>query len=66
MAESDFHRIKRILIERKIDFTPSDQAEPRFTIQGAPFTTQELIQLANANKLTNLDLLEIIRTRRST
>jgi len=66
MAESDFHKIKRLLIERKIDFTPSDEAEPRFAIQGVPFTTQELIQLANANKLTNLDLPEIIRTRRST
>jgi hypothetical protein len=64
MAESDFHKIKRSLIEGKIDFTLSDQAEPRFRIRGATFTTQELIQLKHENKLTNLDLSEIIRTRR--
>jgi hypothetical protein len=66
MTESDIHKITRILIERKIDFTGSDQAEPRFEICGLPFTTQELIQLEHENKLTNVDLSEIIRTRRGT
>lgn len=66
MVESDFQRIKRILIERKIVFTPSDQAEPRFSIRGVLFTTQELIQLEHAKKLTNLDLPEVIRTRGGT
>jgi hypothetical protein len=66
MVESDFQRIKRILIERKIVFTPSDQVEPRFSIRGVLFTTQELIQLEPAKKLTNLDLPEVIRTRGGT
>jgi hypothetical protein len=66
MAESDFHKIRRILIDGKIGFTSRDQAEPRFAIRGLPFTTQELIQLEHENKLANLDLSEIIRTRRDT
>lgn len=64
MAESDFHKIKRALIKMDIDFTSDDQAEPRFAIRGVLFTTQELSQLEHENKLTNLDLSEIIRTRR--
>jgi len=66
MAESDFHKIKRMLIANKIKFTTSGQTEPRFAIRGVPFTTQELIELENENKLTNLDLSEIMRTRRGT
>jgi hypothetical protein len=64
MTESDFRKIKRILIQRKIDFVPSDRAEPHFSIRGDPFTTQELIQLERAKKLTNLDLSEIIEAKR--
>jgi hypothetical protein len=64
MAESAFHRIKSKLIKMKIDFIPSDQSEPRFAIRGVPFTTQELIQLDREHRLTNLDLSEIIKTRR--
>jgi hypothetical protein len=63
MAESDFHKIKRILIQRNIDFLPSDQ-EPRFSIRGVPFTTEELMQLEREHKLTNLDLPEIMENRR--
>jgi len=64
MAESDFRKIKRTLIQRNIDFIPSDQAEPRFSIRGVPFTTQELMQLKREHKLTNLDLPEIIENRK--
>ena len=64
MAESDFRKIKRTLIQRNIDFSPSDQAEPRFSTLGVPFTTQELMQLKREHKLTNLDLPEIIENRR--
>jgi hypothetical protein len=66
MAESDFHKIKRMLIANKIKFTTSGQTEPRFAIRGVPFSTQELIELEHKNKLTNLDLSEIMRTRRGT
>jgi hypothetical protein len=66
MAESDFHRIKRKLIDRKIKITSSDQAKSSFEIRGGLFTTQELIELDRKNKLTNLDLSEIIRIRRGT
>jgi hypothetical protein len=65
MTESDFQKIKHTLTKMKIHFTSSDQAEPRFAIRGVPFTTQDLTQLERENKLTNLDLSEIIiRTRR--
>jgi hypothetical protein len=64
MAESDFRRIKRTLIQRNIDFIPCDQAEPHFSIRGVLFTTQELMQLKREHKLTNLDLPEIIENRR--
>ena len=37
---------------------------PRFEIQGERFTTQEIIQLHQEDKLTNSGLSEIIRTRR--
>jgi hypothetical protein len=42
--QSDFNGMARKLIKYKIHFTTSD-AEPRFEIQGAHFTTQELMQL---------------------
>jgi hypothetical protein len=65
MAESDFRKIKRILIERSIIFISNDQ-EQQFTIGGMPFTTQELIQLERENKLTNLDLPELLKRKRNT
>jgi hypothetical protein len=58
--ESDFHKIKRILTQMKIHFTPRD-AEPRFEIHGGLFTTQKLIQMGHEKKLTNLDLSEEAR-----
>jgi hypothetical protein len=66
MAESDFHKIKRELKANKIKFTTTGQAEPRFAIRGVLFTTQELIELEHKNNLTNVDLSEIMRTRRGT
>jgi len=63
MTESDFRKIKRTLIQRNIDFVTSDQAEPRFSIRGVPFTTQELIQIERQHKLTNLDLPGIIENK---
>ena len=63
MTWSDFRKIKTILIQSKIHFVLSD-AEPRFVIQGMPFTTQELIQIERQHKLTNLDLPEIIENKR--
>jgi hypothetical protein len=63
MATSDFRKIKTILRQRKIVFAPSD-AEPRFIIEGVPFTTPELIQIYRQHKLTNLDLPEIIKNKR--
>jgi len=61
--KSDFNSTARKLIKYEIHFTTND-AEPRFEIHGGHFTTQELIQLAHENRLTNLDLSEIIRTKR--
>jgi hypothetical protein len=61
--KSDFNRMARTLIKHKIHFTTVD-AEPRFEIRGGHFTTLELTELRRENKLTNLDLSEIIRTRR--
>jgi hypothetical protein len=63
MAGSDFRKIKTMPIQKNIHFVPSD-AEPRFVIQGMPFTTQELIQIERQHKLTNLDLPEIIENKR--
>jgi hypothetical protein len=63
--KSDFNRTARTLIKHKIHFTTMD-AEPRFEIQGQRFTTQELIQLRQEDKLTNPRLSEIIRTKRGT
>ena len=61
--KSDFNGMARKLIKHKIHFTTSD-AEPHFEIRGAHFTTQELMQLAHENKLTNLDLSELISKRK--
>lgn len=36
MDESNFHRIKRILIARNIEFTSSEQTEPRITARVLP------------------------------
>jgi hypothetical protein len=55
----------RVLIKHKIRFTTQD-AEPRFEIQGGHFTTQELMMLGRENKITNPDLLEVLRTKRVT
>ncbi len=55
----------RALIKHKIRFTTKD-AEPRFEIQGGHFTTQELMMLGRENKITNPDLLEVLRTKRMT
>jgi hypothetical protein len=63
--QSDFNRVARSLIKHKIHFTTSD-AEPRFEIQGGRFTTNELTRLTKENRLTNLDLSEITRTKRKT
>jgi hypothetical protein len=63
--KSDFNSTARKLIKDKIQFTTSD-SEPRFEIQGERFTTQELIQLHQDDKLTNPGLSEIIRTKRIT
>jgi hypothetical protein len=61
-SQSTFRIVGRKLIKSKIHFTTSD-AEPRVEIQGERFTTQELIQLHQENKLTNPDLSEIIRAK---
>jgi hypothetical protein len=61
-SQSTFRIVGRKLIKSKIHFTTSD-AEPRFEIQGEQFTTKELIQLHQENKLTNPGLSEIIRTK---
>jgi len=53
----------RVLTKHKIHFTTKD-AEPRFEIQGGHFTTQELMMLSLENKITNPDLLEVLRTKR--
>ena len=63
--QSNFNRVARLLIKRKIHFTTKD-AEPRFEIQGGRFTTDELTSLSKENRLTNLDLSEITRTKRTT
>ncbi len=63
--QSNFNRVARSLIKHKINFTTSD-AEPRFEIQGGRFTTEELTLLSKENRLTNLDLSEITRTKRTT
>jgi hypothetical protein len=55
----------RVLIKHEIRFTTKD-AEPRFEIQGGRFTTQELMMLGRENKITNPDLLEVLRTKRVT
>jgi hypothetical protein len=55
----------RVLIKHKIRFTTKD-TEPRFEIQGGRFTTQELMMLGRENKITNPDLLEVLRTKRVT
>jgi hypothetical protein len=53
----------RALIKNKIHFTTND-AEPRFEIQGGHFTTQELMMLSLEKKITNPDLLEVLRIKR--
>jgi hypothetical protein len=63
--QSDFNRMARSLMKHKIIFTTSD-AEPRFEIQGGRFTTEELTRLSKENRLTNLDLSEITKTKRTT
>lgn len=63
--QSNFNRVARSLIKHKILFTTKD-AEPRFEIQGGRFTTEELALLSKENRLTNLDLSEITRTKRTT
>ena len=63
--KSDFNRLVRVLIKHKIRFT-TQHAEPRFEIQGGHFTTQELMLLGRENKITNPDLLEVLRTKRVT
>jgi hypothetical protein len=55
----------RVLIKHKIRFKTKD-TEPRFEIQGGRFTTQELMMLGRENKITNPDLLEVLRTKRVT
>jgi hypothetical protein len=55
----------RVLIKHKIRFTTND-AEPRFEIEGGRFTTQELMMLSLENKITNPDLLELLRAKRTT
>ena len=54
----------RALTKHKIRLTKD--AEPRFEIQGGYFTTQELMMLSLENKITNPDLLEVLRTKRVT
>lgn len=63
--QSNFNRVARLLIKHKINFTTKD-VEPRFEIQGERFTTEELALLSKENRLTNLDLSEITRTKRTT
>jgi hypothetical protein len=63
--QSNFNRVARSLIKHKILFTTSD-AEPRFEIQGGRFTTEELALLSKENRLTNVDLSGITRTKRTT
>jgi hypothetical protein len=55
----------RVLIKHKIRFTTKDTG-PRSEIRGGRFTTQELMMLGRENKITNPDLLEVLRTKRVT
>jgi hypothetical protein len=63
--QSNFNRVARSLIKHKINFTTKG-VEPRFEIQGGRFTTEELTLLSKENRLTNVDLSEITRTKRTT
>jgi hypothetical protein len=59
------NKMARALTKHKIHFTTKD-ADPRIEIQGGRFTTQELMMLSLENKITNPDLLEVLRTKRTT